>query len=552
MEAREKRIDLRLGAFACSLQGFDDPIPPLTRILQELRDVQAAMPDGGRPLFDAETLRRLEGEIAALAGGGVSAMPGLVLAPDVAADAEAAPAATARIPADVEQHAAPAEETAEAGSGPPAQPEADAPEGAGQGGDIPLPAADEAPEPSVAAGETDEGSAAAPVAPAASLPDEAEAEAPDPPADASTEPSAEGADGVEEPSEPEPEPASAAEGSPPPEVQENPADDDAAAENLFAPESDEDVGPGAAANLFDDPEPVVPEADSSSPAAPSADEAPVSESAAASALGPDDENLFAAEGEADAGIGGAGESLFADPEAAASETDAPTEAAAVEPSAAPESPAAEEAETPPAIEPDTEPAEGGVAPDEHAADRPHADDGGDGGAETNLFAPADAEGGLGINLFDDHAPEEGAGASAAAPEEGPDSDDAPIAPGAFRRLDRFNPHAPAEPDEEDLPPPRSFADVSAEELAKRARAEAPAELMAAAAAWLTVVRGHGSFTKREVLELFEALPGDHPRTAEVKVKGFGRLVRNGQVKLGDDQRFRLTEAERDRYEALLD
>ncbi|HUF55321.1 MAG TPA: hypothetical protein VMM55_02050, partial [Thermohalobaculum sp.] len=326
-----------------------------------------------------------------------------------------------------------------------------------------------------------------------------------------SQPSSDTVEGVEAPVEPEP--ASAADRSAAPESQEDSgAEADAGAANLFAAEGDEDAGPGAAANLFDDPEPAVPEDDRPSPGASRADEEPVSTSAAAPPVDPDGENLFAAGPDPDAGTGGAVENLFGEPDAEERETGAGAEAA-IEDAAF-------------------------TSPEPQAAD-----------------APGDEEEAVGINLFDDDAPEEGAGdagAQGAAPDGETTDDGAPIAPGTFRRLDRFNPRAPVEPEEEDLPPPRSYEDISAEELAKRAKAEAPAELMTAAAAWLTVVKGHGSFTKREVLELFEALPGNHPRTAEVKVKGFGRLVRNGQVKLGDDQRFRLAEAERDRYEALLE
>ncbi|HUF55853.1 MAG TPA: hypothetical protein VMM55_04760, partial [Thermohalobaculum sp.] len=228
MEVREKRIDLRLGPFACSLQGFDDPILPLTRILQELRDVQSAMPDAGRPLFDAETLRRLEGEIAALAGGDVSAMPGLVLKRGDGAEAQEEPAAAARVPtADPDADAAlaglrAAVLAAHETEAPPADDAAGQLHAATaeQAADATPPLAEGPPHPATAADGTAEGSRTDPsMVPGASPDDETEV------ADAAgavsreSQPSSDTVEGVEAPVEPEP--ASAADRSAAPESQED-------------------------------------------------------------------------------------------------------------------------------------------------------------------------------------------------------------------------------------------------------------------------------------------------------------------------------------------
>ncbi len=76
--------------------------------------------------------------------------------------------------------------------------------------------------------------------------------------------------------------------------------------------------------------------------------------------------------------------------------------------------------------------------------------------------------------------------------------------------------------------------------------------MAVAAAWLTLVEGKPRFTRREVMETFERLPGDHPRTLEDRIKGFGRLVRASTLILVDDGVFAMAQTERERYQALLD
>jgi hypothetical protein len=54
------------------------------------------------------------------------------------------------------------------------------------------------------------------------------------------------------------------------------------------------------------------------------------------------------------------------------------------------------------------------------------------------------------------------------------------------------------------------------------------------------------------MEVFETLPGSHPRTLEARIKGFGSLVRSGRLQLVDDGAFALAPRERARFRALVD
>lgn len=99
------------------------------------------------------------------------------------------------------------------------------------------------------------------------------------------------------------------------------------------------------------------------------------------------------------------------------------------------------------------------------------------------------------------------------------------------------------------PPPGVVIDPA--ELADRAGASSVPELLTAAAAWLTLVDRRASFGRREVMEIFDQLPGDHPRTLEARIKGYGKLVRNGALVLVDDGKFALSQEERTRFRSLL-
>ena len=57
----------------------------------------------------------------------------------------------------------------------------------------------------------------------------------------------------------------------------------------------------------------------------------------------------------------------------------------------------------------------------------------------------------------------------------------------------------------------STSDISAAEFAEMSGAETVADLLAASAAWLTLSGDKPRFSRREVMDVFDTLPGDHPR-----------------------------------------
>ncbi len=60
MSDATKRLDLQFGSFACSVQGFDDPVQPVQQVLQALQNLLEETPelaDAGIS-FDAEAIER--------------------------------------------------------------------------------------------------------------------------------------------------------------------------------------------------------------------------------------------------------------------------------------------------------------------------------------------------------------------------------------------------------------------------------------------------------------------------------------------------------------
>ncbi|MEM7189662.1 MAG: hypothetical protein AAF439_08630, partial [Pseudomonadota bacterium] len=112
--------------------------------------------------------------------------------------------------------------------------------------------------------------------------------------------------------------------------------------------------------------------------------------------------------------------------------------------------------------------------------------------------------------------------------------------------------APGEATGEDASPPPDMSQISAAELAQRASCESVADLLAASAAWLTLARKQPRFSRREVMEVFEQLPGDHQRTLEARIKGYGKLVRSGTLVLIDDGVFAMSQSDRDRFAQFAD
>ena len=93
---------------------------------------------------------------------------------------------------------------------------------------------------------------------------------------------------------------------------------------------------------------------------------------------------------------------------------------------------------------------------------------------------------------------------------------------------------------------------SAAELAARAGAAEVDDLLLVSAAWLTLAEGRPQVTRREVMEVFETLPGSHARTLEARIKGFGSIVRAGALQRVDEGTFSLAPGERARFRSLID
>jgi len=98
--------------------------------------------------------------------------------------------------------------------------------------------------------------------------------------------------------------------------------------------------------------------------------------------------------------------------------------------------------------------------------------------------------------------------------------------------------------------PPDTEECTAASLATAAGAESVTDLMVAAA-WMVLLHGQTSFSRRDVIKVFETIPGDHPKTLEARIKGFGKAVRNGQLVAIAECVFGLSRAELDRFESLL-
>jgi len=88
-------------------------------------------------------------------------------------------------------------------------------------------------------------------------------------------------------------------------------------------------------------------------------------------------------------------------------------------------------------------------------------------------------------------------------------------------------------------------------LAETAGAESVSDLMVSAAAWMVLIQGQTTFSRNQVVEVFEAMPGEHDKTLEARVKGFGKAVRNGQLVQVEDGIFGLSRTELERFQRLL-
>ena len=88
-------------------------------------------------------------------------------------------------------------------------------------------------------------------------------------------------------------------------------------------------------------------------------------------------------------------------------------------------------------------------------------------------------------------------------------------------------------------------------LAQTAGAETVAELMVTAAAWMVLIQGQTTFTRHDVIDVFKGIPGEHSKTLEARIKGFGKAVRNEQLIMVEDGVFGLARTELERFQSLL-
>lgn len=730
MASHEKRVDIRFGAFACTVQGFDDPMVPLAQVLREVGQTLGGLPALGEagPLFDAETMRRLEAQIAGAGGGGITAIPGLVLTrSDLPAEDEADQSGLGRLGGlaeaagawDDEGGAPPHADPAD-GDEPRPEQESDTNRAAavlaGSDADAldqPDAASDDGPDPAVLEADADEeaesGEAGLSDAQDRDQPDAVADSGPDPvvveePVSEDEAPSAEvnfrgddetgGGEAPVEPELPSSEPVEddavwpaerTASTSEEPETPVEHADELGARLRSVAAETHEpeQAGPQDSDEAPATPAPATPANIFDAPDADAPDETEdAAEDAATTPL-----NIFS--DDAATGFAPAGGTLSADSETADepdADRDAPMPEASPEAAAAPlwapEEPDDSDGPTADGAEPDAEAASDAAAPngpepvpEPEATAEPEAVDPGnlfsaaedqdegqdrsededaplnlfgndgtdpDGSGDTadgvvddlaemaemaagpdeagdaddpidlssatedtprdvddpaawqddaaadspvddveapatgpeeaaepeadqpaNLFSAAeDGDEDEPLNLFaDDQVDPEGNGGTAQdaaadrdfehRPADGdPIPDNVTPLSAGFRNLDRYSQN-PASDEEDDLDGPEVPTNLTAVDVAKATRARAVPDYIGASAAWLALVRGHHTFTRREVLDVFDGIPGDHPKTLEAKIKGFGRLVRNGQIREAEDNRFSLSHAERDRYEDLI-
>jgi hypothetical protein len=134
-------------------------------------------------------------------------------------------------------------------------------------------------------------------------------------------------------------------------------------------------------------------------------------------------------------------------------------------------------------------------------------------------------------------------------------------PAKVERASKGEPEPPEEESERsetlfgstgDQPPAEGTSDgYTAAGIAGAAEAKSVPELMVSAAAWMVLIQGQTTFSRNEVVEVFEAMPGDHVKTPEARIKGFGKALRNGQFVLVEEGVYGLSRTELERFQRLL-
>jgi hypothetical protein len=167
---------------------------------------------------------------------------------------------------------------------------------------------------------------------------------------------------------------------------------------------------------------------------------------------------------------------------------------------------------------------------------PMAEAGSDGGG--NLFASDTASGAV-----DDDAPAQNLFADGSADDGEDDGEDDG---GDSGRVESLFGQAEDQPEDEE-----TDEGYTAAGLAKTAEAKTVPELMVTSAAWMVLIQGQTSFTRKDVIKVFETIPGEHAKTLEACIKGFGRAVRNEQLIMIEDGVFGLARTELERFQRLL-
>ena len=92
---------------------------------------------------------------------------------------------------------------------------------------------------------------------------------------------------------------------------------------------------------------------------------------------------------------------------------------------------------------------------------------------------------------------------------------------------------------------------TAASLAAKAGAATVPDLIVSAAAWMLLIKGQTSFSRKDVLEVFDGMPGDHEKSLQSRIRGFGKAVRDRQLVQLDDGLFGLSRKELKRFQSAL-
>lgn len=74
------------------------------------------------------------------------------------------------------------------------------------------------------------------------------------------------------------------------------------------------------------------------------------------------------------------------------------------------------------------------------------------------------------------------------------------------------------------------------------------ELLEASAAYVTLVNGQSTFSRREIFDLFDTLNGENRVSFEARIKTLSRLLRTGVLERSEDGSFSMSRAARTQYE----